>query len=737
MICIAVGLGVCVTAAAAWWLWDQSEPAVAARPSGDNSSQGAEKSLRSPNSLPTGGEAPGPSALEKPVVQSDYLGSQACAACHDERVAEFQTTRHFRTSRLPQADDMPAGFKAGQGTHTTRDPTLRFEMTSQGGKFAQAAIQDTPGGEQRMSQEIALVYGAGAGDEVYHYWHGDQLHQLPIAWMYPLENWINAPGYMDGTADFSSPTLPRCLECHTTWFGHVPGTPNQYNPHNFILGVTCERCHGPGREHVAFHEAHPKATKGQAIVFPPHLSRDRQLDICSQCHSNANKHRGPAFTYRPGEPLDDYFRSDVAKRPEHDHTANQVEYLRESKCFQASETLTCTTCHNPHQLEGPSNSGSILKSCLVCHQPDHCGDRPNLPEAVRDQCIDCHMPKRAANNVWFSTKEEDYVPLISRHDHKIAVHPTARQEVLLAWHRTQDNDPSRAEAGRLEAALAAHWLAEAERLLGEYRFLAAIAAYRESLRHQDDPATRDKLKETVAIQVKLDADMTVAVRLMAAGPPSFPEAKEKLEAVLRAKPDMAAAHGRLGTLHATLGKKEEAIASLQAVAAHDPDDAYGHSMLGWLAYLDGRNTEAIEAYRLAGEIEPFSAKINVNMGLALGALNRMPEAAERFREALVIDPNNVEALQRLAMALNQQGRPEEALPHVLRAAELTRYQRLETLSILANSYAGVGDFDKAAATAQKALVVAEKNNPANSALLGSIRQRLEQYQARARGDAEG
>src|SRR5262245_59771962 len=45
-----------------------------------------------------------------------YLGPQACRSCHAERVAEFLTTNHARTFRVPEDEAMPAGFAPGHGT---------------------------------------------------------------------------------------------------------------------------------------------------------------------------------------------------------------------------------------------------------------------------------------------------------------------------------------------------------------------------------------------------------------------------------------------------------------------------------------------------------------------------------------------------------------------------------------------------------------------------------------------
>src|SRR5438132_88936 len=40
--------------------------------------------------------------LDEPVVRNPgYVGPEACAACHAERVAEFKATRHYHACRAP------------------------------------------------------------------------------------------------------------------------------------------------------------------------------------------------------------------------------------------------------------------------------------------------------------------------------------------------------------------------------------------------------------------------------------------------------------------------------------------------------------------------------------------------------------------------------------------------------------------------------------------------------------
>src|SRR5947199_5681309 len=120
--------------------------------------------------------------------------------------------------------------------------------------------------------------------------------------------------------------------------------------------------------------------------------------------------------------------------------------------------MPCITCHDPHRLTSAPNA------CSKCHTAGSCTDRPRLPEAVRGDCVGCHMPTRIRMHFHhYTTADDRYVPLATRSDHRIGVYPEAKQAVLLAWHRTQADPRSRAEAERLAAQLTAYWVEEARR----------------------------------------------------------------------------------------------------------------------------------------------------------------------------------------------------------------------------------------------------------------------------------
>ncbi len=666
-------------------------------------------------------------SLETQLSPSEYVGPSACAKCHAEIFSEFQATSHVRTCRVPRSNEMPIGFASGRGQFKSSYPGLRFEMSQVGHNFVQTTIRTTPAGEQRTSARIDLVYGAGGtADDVFLSWRDDDhLVELPMVWLYQLNKWGASHFDPNGSGDYSRALTLRCLECHNTWLEHVPGTTNQYRRDGAILGVTCESCHGPGHKHVEFHEANPEAEIGHAIVHPGHLTRDRQTDVCLQCHSNSITHRGPAFSYRPGESLEDHYRFLSTNHTEDDHVANQIKYLRESKCYQKSDNLTCSTCHNPHLAKAPDNAGSL--SCQKCHQPVDCLDRDRLPAPVQNNCIDCHMRRYLKINVNFQTEDDNFVVPFQRYNHRISVDPVARKEVLLNWYRKQSDDDSREAAKRLTQALVDHWLAEAEQCRSDYRYVGAVAAIREALLIQTTPDMLGKLREAVALQASLDDDWAKALKHIAQDQSA--EAIETFSKILSVKPDDAKAHGKLGTQYAKIGKKELAIGHLRAVRKYDPDDAYGEAMLGWLALLDSNLVESLEHYLRADEIEPYEAKINFHLGLALAGLNRLPEATERFRKAIAIEPNHLEACDCLILALRQQGKSQEAVTISRRAAQITNHRNLDVLMTLAETYADAGQFTEALDTATRALRLAESDNPSR---VPQVRRTMESIRDRAK-----
>ena len=320
--------------------------------------------------------------------QRDFVGEDVCQACHSRIAETYLSTNHHLTSQLPSKESIAGKFTRRR--EYSKDAGSRSALPH-GGPAERFLRNGECSGSHRTrktrSERIDFVTGSGEKGQTYLYWRGNRLFQLPVSYWTELHEWVNSPGFIDGTADFARPIVPRCLECHATYFATVGSATaeNVYRKSGYVLGISCERCHGAGREHVERERACEKAEMSpqrlkpprngsdngttevvpsqittdngtgesvpSRIVNPAGLLRDRQVEVCAQCHGGIGESVKPAFSYVPGQPLENYIR---LQRPDADAAVdvhgNQVALTQKSRCYQNSQ-MSCTTCHEVYAPE--------------------------------------------------------------------------------------------------------------------------------------------------------------------------------------------------------------------------------------------------------------------------------------------------------------------------------------------------------------------------------------------------
>ena len=161
---------------------------------------------------------------------------------------------------------------------------------------------------------------------------------------------------------FDGPRAWRCFACHST---RLPVYDGQINESHIAPGVTCQRCHGPRRQHVESEGV----WRDLAWIAG---NRDDAVRRCAQCHR-------PPEEQKPEEIQED--NVDIVRF--------QPVGLSQSACFKASQ-MTCTTCHNPHKPLDKQDSKGIWQ-CIQCHSPERI-DHVVCGAGMNNNCLQCHMP---------------------------------------------------------------------------------------------------------------------------------------------------------------------------------------------------------------------------------------------------------------------------------------------------------------------------------------------------------
>jgi cytochrome c554/c'-like protein len=334
----------------------------------------------------------------------NYIGDDKCLSCHNS-YRNYLATAHHLTSQVASAKSIGGSFAPGKNILKTPQYDLQYQLEAKPEGFYQVGILGTPPDTISVAERFDLVIGSGRKGQTYLYWgKEDQLFQLPVSYWTEVSSWVNSPGYGDRSLDFSRPVVPRCLECHATFFEPRPetGLVNAYRKSNYSLGVACEKCHGPGERHAQLNAPGAPKPMDQAMVNPAKLPRERQIALCSLCHGGVGVAKAAPFSFKSGDLLDDFIQLENPKPDEPlDVHGNQIALLKRSKCFKAS-SMTCSTCHDVHVRQ--REPAEFSNRCLTCHKVESCKLFPKQGQNLKGKCVDCHMPNQTSN-VIFSTHD--------------------------------------------------------------------------------------------------------------------------------------------------------------------------------------------------------------------------------------------------------------------------------------------------------------------------------------------
>lgn len=609
-------------------------------------------------------------------IDGRYAPASSCAGCHGEIAAAFARTGMGRSFSAFDPARTAADFRRNNRFyHAASERHYTMRLSSDGKSAFMRRHQVGFGGREEnvVDKQIDFVLGSGHSAQSFlHRTERGELVQLPVAWY--TENggyWAMNPSYdRPDHPDFRRRIGYDCFFCHNAYPDLTSAASSSggggqrdsvyadpiYFPSKLPQGIDCQRCHGPGAAHV-------ESSGKQAILNPKRLSPDASLEICMQCHlqstSSALPHaivkfgRG-VFSFRAGaEPLGDYTQhfdhAAGSGREEKFEIAHAAYRLRMSACFVRSGRLTCTTCHNPHEVKrGAEAAADASRACRSCHNAPSAAAHPaagaTTAGATTAECVSCHMPKR---------RTEDVVHAVMT-DHRITSRPPPGHLTAPRPERAPPPYQGRVEAYYPRKTDALH-LAVGQVRAGS-NLTEGVAMLEAAVAAEPDRCGADcyfELAEAYG-RVGRDADALKAGERALELDPAHQRAQAAVGAQLSAMgnlergAEILAKAGRrnpralhdLALNYMKQGRSGASEAAMAAIVAEPELLPEFHSTLASIRYAGKDFAGAERAFREAVRLRPDYALARANLAVLLINRGAFGEAEFQFQAALRAEPGN-------------------------------------------------------------------------------------------------
>ncbi|MDG1138019.1 MAG: ammonia-forming cytochrome c nitrite reductase subunit c552 [Opitutales bacterium] len=355
---------------------------------------------------------------------NDHVGSTSCAECHQEAHSKWKESHHFHAMELPDDQTVRADFN--NSIFVNYGVTTKFFR--QGDKYL--VETENQSGDMEVF-EVAYTFGWEPLQQYLVKFPDGRMQVLPTCWDVEKKEWYHL--YPDEKIAPSDPLFwtrslqnwdHMCADCHSTNLRKkFDNTSQSFSTAYSEINVSCESCHGPGREHVEL------ARRGSDFKEMPSFAladvnstNIAQIETCAKCHARRSfVHPG----HHAGSSFLDHFLPEVVQPWSPDmqvptyHVDGQIDdevyvygsYVQ-SKMFH--QGVKCVDCHDPHTVKLHTYDNQLCTRCHVPNDKNPLGfDSPSHhfhPMGTEGaKCVECHMPHKT------------YMGIDDRRDHSIRI----------------------------------------------------------------------------------------------------------------------------------------------------------------------------------------------------------------------------------------------------------------------------------------------------------------------------
>ena len=380
-----------------------------------------------------------------------YTSSQTCRACHPGEYDSWHKSYHRTMTQLAKPDAVLAKW------HGTELPLgqARLHLEKKGDEYWVTTV-----GADGIKQAVQRLTMTTGSHHLQVYWVGDKAgnmqHPFPYGWLIADQKWAPVEDTFlrnPHGAPVDAKWNKVCIECHSVaGKAAVSMTRQGQTARTEVaeLGISCEACHGPAREHIA-HFQNPfnrytgrdeaKAAHGIKNPDTGKMDHRKSAQVCGQCHSyqftpNPPKRLAQGPSFLPGGDLNAAANA-VAVQPSkftgappksqaearqfaashgHPHpggewltdrfwpdgivrvTGREYNGLLDTPCFQRGK-MSCLSCHSMHGYHDRNDQLAprmeTNQACTQCHEDireNLTAHTKHAADSAGSSCYNCHMP---------------------------------------------------------------------------------------------------------------------------------------------------------------------------------------------------------------------------------------------------------------------------------------------------------------------------------------------------------